>query len=163
MLLLSLGGGIFVKELTYNPLTEKDFNNVFPNYDNSAKKECSVDFIGLSSHGELFDIYKYKLNDMTIDFRYPDIKGSWSNATVSDNIVVSTWEKIPVDSLTSVRCKDIFDMGNYRAHKCCNLFVQELSNPQNYYSYVYVNELEYYFLLYCPDKHDLYYVRKKGW
>ena len=54
-------------------------------------------------------------------------------------------------------------MDNYRAHKCCELFISELSNPMNYYSYLYVNELEYYFCLYCPNRRYLYYVRKKGW
>lgn len=163
MLFLFFGSYIVVNELTFSPLKEKDFYNLFPNYDNSAKKKCCVDFMGLSLHGELFDVYKYELNNMTIDSRYPNIKDVWSNITVSEGLVVSTWKILPIDSLTSIRCKDIFDMGNYRAHKCCNSFVPELSNTINYYSYVYINELEYYFCLYCPDKHCLYYVRKKGW
>ena len=57
--LLILGCIIVVKELTYSPLTEINFKNLFPNYDNSAKKKCDVDFIGLSLHGELFDIFTY--------------------------------------------------------------------------------------------------------
>ena len=46
--LLISGCIVVVEELTYSPLTENDFKNLFPNYDNSAKKKCDVDFIGLS-------------------------------------------------------------------------------------------------------------------
>ena len=161
--LLILGCVVVVEELTYSPLTENDFKNLFPNYDNSAKKKCDVDFIGLSLHGELFDIFTYELSDVAIDNSYPSINDSWTNITASDELVVSVWKRIPIDSLTLIRCKDIFDLGNHRGKRCCSSFVSELSNPINFYSYVYVNELEYYFYLYCPDKHYLYYVRKRGW
>lgn len=160
--LLISGCIVVVEELTYSPLTENDFKNLFPNYDNSAKKKCNVDFIGLSLHGELFDIFTYELTDVTIDSSYPSINDSWTNITASDELVISAWKRIPVDSLTLIRCKDIFDLGNYRGNKCCSSFVSELSNSINFYSYVYVNELEYYFCLYCPNKHYLYYVRKRG-
>lgn len=163
MLLLILGGIVIIEELTYSPLTENNFKNLFPNYDNSAKKKCSVDFIGISLHGELFDIFIYELTDMTIDSCYPSIKDSWTNITASDELIISAWQRIPIDSLTFIRCKDIFDLGNYRGNRCCASFVSELSTPINFYSYLYVNELEYYFCLYCPDKHYMYYVRKKGW
>ena len=145
--LLILGCVVVVEELTYSPLTENDFKNLFPNYDNSAKKKCDVDFIGLSLHGELFDIFTYELSDVTIDNSYPSINDSWTNITASDELVVSVWKRIPIDSLTLIRCKDIFDLGNHRGKRCCSSFVSELSNPINFYSYVYVNELEYYFYL----------------
>lgn len=161
--LLISGCIVVVEELTYSPLTENDFKNLFPNYDNSAKKKCDVDFIGLSLHGELFDIFTYELTDVTIDSSYPSINDSWTNITQSNELVISAWQRIPIDSLTLVRCKDIFDLGNYRGNRCCSSFVSELSNSINFYSYLYVNELEYYFCLYCPEKHYLYYVRKKGW
>ena len=160
MLLLTLGFYVVVKELTYSPLTEKDFNKLFLNY-NSAKKKCSVDFIGLSLHGELFDIFKYELNNVIVDSLYPIIKDSWSN--ISGEYIVTKWKKIPMDSTAYSRCEDIIDLGNYSEQKCSSSFASELSNPMNYYCYIYVNELEYYFCLYCPRKHYLYYVRKKGW
>lgn len=154
---------VVVKELTYSPLTKANFNNLFPDYDNSAKKKCEVDLIGFSLHGELFDIFKYELNDMTIDSCYPSIKDNWTNIAVSEECVVSAWQRIPIDSVTFCRCKDVFCLESYGGKRCCVSFVSELSNPTNFYSCLYVNELEYYFFLYCPDKHYLYYVRKNGW
>ena len=38
-----------------------------------------------------------------------------------------------------------------------------LNDTNNYYTYVYINELEYYFFLFNKDKEELYYIRKKGW
>lgn len=35
----------------------------------------------------------------------------------------------------------------------------DLCNPDNFYSYVYFNDLEHYLLLYCPQKEELYYIR----
>lgn len=163
ILLLISGGYLIFEEITYSPLTEKDFKNLFPNYDGSAKKKCSVDFIGLNLHGDLFDISVYELNSMVVDTRYPNIKNSWNDITLPDEMRISSWQKIPIDSLTYLKCKDVLNMGNYQKHQCCDSFVLELSNPTNYYSYLYINELEYYFYLYCPNKHRLYYVRKKGW
>lgn len=93
--------------------------------DNSEKK-CDVDFIGLSLHGELFDIFTYELSDVTIDNSYPSINDSWTNITASDELVVSVWKRIPIDSLTLIRCKDIFDLGNHRGKRCCSSFVSEL-------------------------------------
>lgn len=163
ILLLLAGSLAFVQEVTYSPLTEKEFKNLFPNYDSGAKKKYSVDFIGLSLHGELFDMFLYELTDMTIDSCHPNIRDDWTSVSMSDGIAVSSWQRIPMDSSTNIRCKDALDLVKNKDDKRYTTFITELSNPLNYYSYLYVNELEYYFFLYCFEKHHLYYVRKRGW
>lgn len=153
-----------VKELTYSPLTEKDFKELFPDYDGNAKKECYVDFIGLSMQGELFDLSTYKLNRVTIDSQYPDFKNGWAPVPMSsDELFFSKWKKCPVDSLTFLRCKDLLTMQDFGKEKCAYSFYSDLADSLNYYSYLYVDGLECYFCLYCPDKNYLYYVRKRGW
>jgi hypothetical protein len=155
---------IIIKELTYSPLKEKDFKNLFPDYDGNAKKKCHADFIGLSLQGELFDIFIYKLNEITIDFQYPNFKNGWANITMPNGeFVFSKWKKCPVDSLTFFRYKDMLTIKDFSEKKCTYFFNSDLANSMNYYSYLYINELEHYFCLYCPDKNYLYYVRKKGW
>lgn len=155
---------IVIKELTYTPLTEKDFKNIFPDYDGNAKKKCHVDFIGLSLHGELFDVFIYELNEMTIDLQYPNFKNGLGNITISDDkFVFSQWKKCPLDSLTYFQYKDVLTIEDFSKKTCTYSFNSDLVNSMNYYSYLYVNELECYFFLYCPDKNYLYYVRKKGW
>ncbi len=154
---------IVINELTYNPLKEKDFKNLFPDYDGKAKKKCYVDYIGFNLHGDLFDISVYKLNDMTIDFQYPNFKNGWENInTQDDKLVFSKWKKCPIDSFTSVKF-DILTIEDFSKKKCTYSFNSDLLNSKNYYSYVYINELEQYFCLYCPEKNYLYYVRKNGW
>lgn len=164
ILLLSGVSYIVIKEATYSPLAEKDFKNLFPDYDGNAKKKCHVDFIGLSLHGELFDVFIYKLNEMTIDFQYPNFKNIWDDITMSnDEFIFSKWEKCPLDSLTFLKYKDMLTIKDYSKEKCTYSFNSDLANSMNYYSYFYVNELEYYFYLYCPGKNYLYYIRKRGW
>lgn len=160
-LFLILGGYIIVDYLTYSPLKEQEFKNLFPNYDYSGKIKKSVDFVGLSLHGELFDVFIYKLSKMDINNGYPS-KNKWTNITTSEEFTISIWQKNPIDSLTFAKCKDIFELGN-QSNRVYASFITELSNPANYYSYLYVNALEYYFFLYCPNKQHLYYVRKRGW
>ena len=46
--------------------------------------------------------------------------------------------------------------------KYFNLLNSELRNPNNYYAYIYFNELENYFLLYSTKNKKLYYIRRKG-
>jgi len=164
IILLSGVTYIVIKELTYNPLKEKDFRILFPNYDGKAKKKCHLDFIGLSLHGELFDISLYKLNEMTINFQYPNFKNSYENLTMSnDDFFFSKWKKCPVDSLTFFRIKDILTIEDFSKKKCFSSFISDLENPKNYYSYLYINELEYYFYLFNSNMNYLYFVRKKGW
>lgn len=56
----------------------------------------------------------------------------------------------------------LLTMNDLNGQACSSSFYKELDNPRNYYSYIYINELENYFLLYCVDKGYFYYIRYKG-
>lgn len=152
----------YINELLYSPLNKREFKMLFPNYDSNIKKECDIDFIGMSIKGELFDLYQYKSVRGQISSTYPDIIGQWENRELSADVIVPKWKECPPDSITMERCDIIFSSDNYKKHQCSHSFQSELGNDCNYYTYIYFNELEYYFLLYIPDKEKLYYIRKRG-
>lgn len=153
---------IVINELMFSPLKETDFRNIFPNYDGKAKKKCHVDFIGFSLYGELFDIFIYELNDVTIDFKYP-ISNKKTDNILYDKSFVSKWRKCPLDSLTMYKYYDMLTIEDFSKKKCTYSLDSKLFNSQNYYSCLYINELEHYLYLYCPDDHYLYYIRRRGW
>jgi len=68
----------------------------------------------------------------------------------------------PLDSSTVKLYKSTLTVNNLDKIECCNSFNTNLSNSKNYYSYIYFNELEQYFLLYCTDKQELFYIRRRG-
>lgn len=152
----------YINKLLYSPLSKREFKMLFLNYDRNIKKECDIDFIGMSLKGELFDLYLYKSVRGQISSIYPNILGQWENRELSTDVIVSKWKKCPPDSITMERCDIIFSSDNFKKHQCSRSFQSELGDDGNYYTYIYFNELEYYFLLYIPVKEKLYYIRKRG-
>ncbi|WP_394775951.1 hypothetical protein [Flavobacterium sp.] len=153
---------LYIQELSFSPLKEKEFKILFPNYNVSGEKKCGIDFLGMNFKGEVFEFYLYKMNNAKVDTSYPKIKNEWENEELDSDAIVLKWKPCPIDSTTIAQYKFALTANNLDDKECSRLFNSDINNPKNYYSYVYFNELEHYFLLYCPDKESLYYIRRKG-
>ena len=161
--ILILGiGFLFINDFTYSPLKDSDFKKLFSDYNNNANKKCSIDFLGWSSEGAVFDLYVYEIKKGSVDTTYPNFKNGWKNINDLDDVVFSKWKKCPMDSLSSSRYNFTLTTEDFSKKECSQSFNNELNNPNSYYSYVYVSELEQYFFMYSPNKERLYYVRRRG-
>lgn len=153
---------LIYNEYSFSPLKEKDFQKLFKGYKGNSKKACSKDFLGMSSHGELFEIYLYKLDNAVINKDFSKIT-IWERNKITDKTTVGNWSNCPLDYQTMELYKFTLTSNNLDDVKCFSSFNKEILNPKNYYSYVYFHQLgEEYFLLYCTDSRELYYIRRKG-
>ena len=161
--LIAIGIAFIVyEEVTYSPLNQDDFQKLFKEFNGSFRKSCSKDFIGLSIHGEIFDMYRYKMKGAIImDKDFPKIT-KWENKEIIDEYVVGKWKNCPLDFKTRELYEDVLASGNLDNVKCCKSLKKELLNPQNHYCYIDFAWKGRYFLLYCTDSQELYYIRKKG-
>lgn len=160
--MLIVASYLIYTEYSFNPLKEDDFKKLFKGYIGKPNMICSKDFIGMSSHGEVFDIYVYSTKNALINKDFPEIK-EWENKKVTNTTVIGKWRNCPIDSQTKAFYEPIFGVENFKNVKeCRSSFNEEMINPKNHYSYVYFSEGEEYFLLYCIDKQELYYIRFKG-
>ncbi|HTD98015.1 MAG TPA: hypothetical protein VK668_01960 [Mucilaginibacter sp.] len=148
-------------ELSFSPLKQNAFGKLFKGYVGIVEKSCSKDFLGISSRGEFFEIYLYKTNSVVINHDFPQIT-EWEDKEITNKSIVGKWKNCPLDSQTMKLYKFTLTSNNLNDLSCSNAFNKEILNPKNYYSYVYFNELEQYFLLYSTDKQELYYIRRKG-
>lgn len=153
---------LYLQEASFSPLKKKDFQTLFPDYKGGGKKVCSVDFVGLSSHGELFEFYLYKTSNVSIDTAYPKFTDEWERKELTNNVVLSKWKTCPIDTGMMELYEFTLRVNDFEEKECSSSFNEALSNPKNYYSCVYFNELEEYLLLFSPDKQELYYIRRKG-
>jgi len=162
-LLLGLGAIVlFVNGSSFSPLKERDFQKLFNKYNGTAKKICAVDFLGVNFKSEWFEVYLYKLDDLPVNSNYPDYNGVWEQKEFTDETITSKWKSFPLDSITRELYEFTLTVENFNQKECIKSFNEELKNPENYYAQIYFNELEQYFLLYCPDIGNLYYIRRKG-
>ncbi len=160
-ILLLVSFGVFYliyQEYSFTPLKENDFQKLFGK-NVKFNKLYSKDFIGLSLHGELFEIYKYNIKDAIIDKNYPKIT-EWEHQKITNEVIISKWRNCPLDSQSLNLYKTTLEINN--DIKSVDSFYNELFNPQNYYSYICFEESNQYFLLYCTQNHKLYYIRRKG-
>ncbi|WP_027002974.1 hypothetical protein [Hugenholtzia roseola] len=153
---------LYINHLSFSPLKERDFQKLFGKHKGNIEKVCEVDYLGLSFHGELFEIYLYKVDTIFLDLNYPNYSESWEEKEFSDKILTSKWAKCPPDSITQRMFEFTLTANNFSQEKYFDYFYIDLNNLKNYYSYFYVNELENYFILYCLEKRTFYYVRRKG-
>ena len=159
-----LGGIIYYNEKTYSPLKATDFQKLFPNYRGNVDKIYDKDFIGFSFHNELFELYLYKMmENVSINENYPKFEEWEKNEIINKKENNSTWKKCSMDIKEKEKFKDIIDSEVFKQDMYGKNFDAILNDSNNYYTYVYINELEYYFFLFNKDKEELYYIRKKGW
>lgn len=159
-----LGGIIYYNEKTYSPLNATDFQKLFPNYRGNVDKIYGKDFIGFNFHNELFELYLYKMmENVSINENYPKF-GEWEkNEIINKKENNSTWKKCPMDIKEKEKFKDVIASEVFEEDMHGKNFRTILNDTNNNYTYVYINELEYYFFLFNKDKGELYYIRKKGW
>ena len=149
-----------IEKKVFNPLQSQELRKIFLSYE-KIKKRCSIDNIKLSSHGELFEIYLFNTQKAILDINYPNYANEWEKEKITSETIISKWKKCPLDTTAYKLFKFAFTTNNYNQSECLKSFSTELSEPNNFYSYVYFNDLEYYFLLYCTHKEELYYIRVK--
>ena len=94
---------------------------LFKEYNGNLKKSCSKDFIGISIHGEVFDMYKYKIKgSVIIDKDFPKMT-KWENKEIRDEtLFVGKWRNCPLDPAT----KELYDILTYG-----NLYKMGYSTP----------------------------------
>lgn len=148
-----------IENKVFNPLQSQELRKIFLSYE-KIKKRCSIDNIKLSSHGELFEIYLFNTQKAILDIitQTTPMNGKKRKLQAKS---ISKWKKCPLDTTAYKLFKFAFTTNNYNQSECLKSFSTELSEPNNFYSYVYFNDLEYYFLLYCTHKEELYYIRVK--
>ncbi len=149
-------------EFSFSPLKNKEIKKLFEVYQDDAKKVCSKDFLGINAKGEYFEIYQYKVNSASVSPNFPRFESSWENRSFTSETVSIKWKNCPVDSQAAKLCD--FDLLNNYISKgsCIKSLKKDLVTPTNFYSYVYFSEVEHYFLLCCPGRQELYYIRRKG-
>jgi len=156
-----LASYLVYNELSFSPIKKNDLQKLFKGFNGGFYKSCSKDFLGVSSKGELFEIYRYNINGGIIDNDFPKLS-EWESKEVTNKTIIGKWKNCPLDYRTMELYKFTLTSNNLDDVKCCNSFNKELLNPRNYYSFVHFNDLEQYFLLYCTDSQELYYLRRKG-
>lgn len=162
LLILAIGVSYLVyNEYSFSPLKERDFQNLFMGNKVTFDKSCSKDFLGIGLHGELFEIYRYKMTGVIIDKSFPKIT-EWEHKEIVENVIVEKWKSCPIDSQAIELYKFTLKVNDFDKESCFSSFNKEILNPKNYYTYVHFNDLEQYFLLYCTNSQDLYYLRKRG-
>lgn len=150
-----------IEEIRFTPLTKKDFKNLFPNYDGDIKLSYHKDFIGLS-HGDFFDLYMYELNNISIDLEYPKFGKEWEYISLPDSVSTTKWLKCPIDSVIQSKYLNELTWITNNGTKEGEMLKQEIKDTDNYYCFIYVSELEKYFLLYSSSYNMMYYIRQRG-
>lgn len=153
---------LYVNDSSFSPLKEKEIQKLFLNYSGTSKKICDVNFLGTNFKSEWYEVYLYKVDAIPVDLNYPKYNGIWEQKTITEEVITSKWINCPLDSVTRKLYEFTLTAENFDKKECIKSFNSELNNSDNYYSYIYFNELEQYFLLYCPSIGNLYYIRRKG-
>lgn len=151
---------LMYNELTYSPLDKITSKNLF-NQSFDLKKLCSIDFLGFNLKGEFFELYKYGVIQVDIDSSFLNIQ-VWENKKLLKNTIIGKWKSCPLDSLTSQLYEFTLTVNDFNKWECSNSLNEALKDSRNYYSYIYINELEQYFFLYTPHEETFYYLRRKG-
>lgn len=147
-------------EIAYTPLKKKDFECLFPNYVN-ADVILHKDFIGWS-HGDYFELFVYRITNVKIDLNYPIIDRTWEYTILPDATETITWNNCPIDSISESKYeRELTWIMNSKIDEG-KMMQYELKDENNYYSCIYVSELQKYFILYNPSKGILYYIRQNG-
>lgn len=144
----------YYKELNNYPLEMQDFKKLFSGNIKRADKIYSHDFIGLSFHGEIYDVTIYKLIGHPLISDTPKIL-KWENDTINKSSIVNPWKKCPVDSET-ISLNKYIKTQNIHNEIFSEKYFQEMNNYNNYYKYIIKSNGNSYFFLYCSDGNLLY-------
>lgn len=153
---------LYLQSKLFSPLKEKEFNELFSNYDGSARKICYLDFLGFNCKGELSEAYLYDLGNLELNSDFPANTKTWEYKEITDEVITSKWKNCPLDSESQKLYMITLLSAKFDEKECMSSFESEINNVKNYYSYISISESEQYFLLYCPQIHHLYYLRQRG-
>lgn len=94
LLILSIAGVAF-QEITYSPINRYQLGKLMKpmSEDYSMEKVYSVDFIGISIHGELYDLYVYKVESIEPNADYPLFSEKWEGEEVSNASFICKWSQ----------------------------------------------------------------------
>ena len=162
IIIVLLGVFLIWNETTYDPLTSGQAKEIFKGFNGKYHKTKSEDLIGLSTHGDYYDIYLYHFDDVIISSAFPLIHQKWEKHQIDSNTIIGKWTKCPTDSLSAKLNKSLLEVLSKSKEQWLKKFTTELSNQDNYYSYLYFDEGNQYFFLFCPKNKRLYYIRKNG-
>jgi hypothetical protein len=151
---------LFYSEMFYSPLDVIASEKIFGE-DMDMDKLCDIDYLGSSSKGEFFELYKYEVGNVDIDRSLPDVH-TWEKKELPKDAVIGKWKSCPIDSVSYQLYEFTLTANNWKEHECSNLLNEAMEDPNNYYSYIHVNELQQYFLLYSSKEGVRYYLRRKG-
>lgn len=146
-------------ERAYTPLEKKDFECLSDYV--SADVIHHKDFIGWS-HGDYFELFVYRITNVKIDLSYPIINRTWEHTILPDTTETMTWSNCPMDSIIELKYEHELTWIMNSKRDEAKTIQCELKDENNYYSFIYVSELQKYFLLYNPSKGVLYYMRQNG-
>lgn len=166
-ILLSIGvvfcgiiGFVVFQKITYSPLNKKGVQELFGG-DVSFSKDCSIDFLGLSIDGSLFDYYSYDVGSIVVDVDFPKFK----ECTIEDECKSRKWTLTPMDSIELKN--DLFGLNSsvLDEDECSKGFIEEqlFRKGFNYYSYEIIGEREAHYYVYNPSEGKMFYLRRKGW
>ena len=147
-------------EISFSPLgkiaSEKLFSKSV-----EMKKLCDINLLGISAKGEYYELYQYNVGKVEIDNSLPNID-SWENNDLSEEAIIGKWKSCPIDSVSYELYEFTLTGHNWKEDACSSLFNEAMENPNNHYSFIHINELQQYFLLYSSKEGILYYLRRNG-
>lgn len=161
-LIIIIIAGLIIASPCYNPLKESDLKILFKSAE-KCKKDKSEDLIKMSIHGEAFDIFRYKTNDVILGEEYPKFNRRWDDEDLTGQYAKSMWKETPIHEEDSSLVYTIVDTNVVSVKSRLQKEIAELcSSDGNFYCYL-QNDLNYcYLFVYSPKKNYLYYTRIKN-
>ncbi len=135
--------------------------------------ERRIDFIGISTHGELFDYHKYSLDEETVNqfvrsgrfAHYPLFEDSlYISPRQAGPVNFSRWKQTPLITQEDQTYMRILVFGNLNEYASSREFIKAdyLTKPGNYYAYFSTYPIGNYLYVLVPGENTLYLVRKRG-
>ena len=133
-----------IKELTYNPLGVKEFNKLFPYHGNNINCIYHKDFLGWG-YRDYFDYFIYQVDTVCIDSKYPKWDQGWGDLSFSTMTNKTKWIQCPIaEDVFSKYSLELNETTKNQIPKKFHL-KEKLEDRNNYYCYLYVNNLEKFF------------------
>lgn len=152
----------YLESVITNPINKDDYSILFQSF-GKLKKDKSEDLIKMSIHGEAFDIFRYKTNDVILGEGYPKFNRRWDDEDLTGQYAKSMWKETPIHAEDSSLVYPIVDANVVSVKSRLQKEIAELcSSDGNFYCYL-QNGLNYcYLFVYSPRTDYLYYTRIKN-
>lgn len=141
----------YVELLLYQPLSNEDFENLFPK-GATYKKISSRDGLKLTIHGEFYELHTYRVCNGIIRNDYPKKVDRLGGYDLPQEMSLYQW----TDSLILENEFNEFLLP--QSMKISRRFEKEWKNVSNFRCCFFVSESESYWFVFCPLKRRLYYL-----